>query len=123
MFADAEAVLTTYLREALLAAGVTDVFVGTDLPNPRRPRMLLVRRDGGVAPDRFRDRPRVSFRVYDDEATVSGLLSDVRDLVARSPGYGPVRAVRESGGPLRVPDAEHAVRLFTYDLTLRGVAP
>lgn len=121
VFPDAVLWATGYYREALATAFPDDVFVGDKVPNPRHDYMVVVNRRGGVALDRFRDRPRLAVRVFGPtEEDATRLAGVVRALTLAAPGNGPVRAVRESGGLDEADDVQPA-RLLSYDLTTRGV--
>ncbi len=114
---DVELWATGYLRDNLDA----DVYVSNETPDPRQPRMVIVRRDGGVG-DRILDRPLLTVRVMnDDPEAIADDVALVRALLARAAGNGPVRQVKENGGPVTVPGTQPE-RLMTYDLTTRGAA-
>lgn len=116
---DAELWATGYLRDALAAEGLDDVYVSNEVPDPRRARMVVATRNGGIG-DRIVDRPRMTVRVFDEDPdTIADLVAVVRALMMRALGNGPVRKVAENAGPVEIPDAQ-AQRLMTYDLTLRG---
>jgi hypothetical protein len=119
VFPDAVLWATDYLRRRLTDLGHADVFVGSKVPDPREPRMAVVRRVGGVGPNPFVDGPRLQVRVFgstDEDATeLAGL---VRALLLASPGDGPVRRARD-GGLVDVEDVQ-PLRLLTVDLLTRG---
>ena len=125
LFPDIELVLTTKFRAALAARTepyATGVFVSNAVPNPRRDRMVIVRRDGGT-PTAMRDRPRVTVRVWamsEQDATdlarlvmaLAPTLIDGSPIVAAPtdgrPGPNPV--ADESGQPMRMLSIEFHTR-------------
>lgn len=117
VFPDAVLWATDYLRRRLTDLGHSDVFVGAKVPTPREPKTVVVRRVGGVGPDRFRDAPRLQARVFAPTPEAANeLVGLVRALLLDSPGDGPVRRARD-GGLVDVTDEE---RLLTVDLLTRG---
>jgi hypothetical protein len=125
LFPDIELELTGRYRAALAARAepyAADVFVSNAVPSARRDRMVIVRRDGGTEAE-FRDRPRVSLRVW---ATTEKDVNDLARLVrALAPTFadgdpivavplnarsGPVPVADESGQPLRLLNIEFHTR-------------
>lgn len=125
VFPDIELVLTTRLRDALDARPeecTDDVYVSNRVPNPRRSRMVIVRRDGGTESG-MRDRPRVSLRVWDeDEKTANDLAAIVSAVVKTLPDGTPVLSATKQSGPNPIPDdsGQH-LRYLVFDVATRGV--
>ena len=114
IFPDSELWLTGALRAAL-----TDTYTGIAVPAQRRPREVILRRDGG--PDGFvQSRQRFGFRVFADTEKEAADLADetsarVRALAFTGPALritttSPFPVEDESGKPLRYFTAEIAVR-------------
>lgn len=111
------------LRTALASRSETyakNVYVGKTVPDPRRDRMVLFRRDGGGSGD-WTDRPRLGIRVYgtdDDEADNLARL-----VVALLPTLvGPsIDSVRVLSGPTDVTDkSEQPQRYITAEAATRA---
>ena len=80
VFPDIELILTQRIRAALNArseAYAQNVHVSTSVPNPRKDRMVTVRRDGGPT-TAHRDQPRVGINVW---ATTEQHATDLSRLV------------------------------------------
>lgn len=127
LFPDVEVWATTYLTSALASRPepyAADVYVANLLPQTRRPRQVIVRRDGGPRLDLVRDAARLTVRVYGrNDAEAADLAALVRALIgAAADGSTPVVRVRELAGPLPVPDAngQPDYRLFTVEVTVKG---
>jgi hypothetical protein len=124
MFPDTELWATNYLRAALAARSepvVTGVKVSASVPNPRAARMVVVRRDGGVARGVF-DHPRLAVRVWAgterDAADLSRLVSA---LVFTAAGDGVCTNVVQLTGPTPVADeSDQPLRYLLFELTMRG---
>lgn len=104
---DADLWWTVYIRGALVDRTETyaqNVYVGRKVPNPRRDRMVIVRRDGGNVTGLF-DRPRVSFDVWaKSDADASDLASLVVALAFDAPGAEGCVRVQHLSGPNDVAD-------------------
>lgn len=125
LFADAEAWATSWLRTQLEARAepyADGVYVSTEVPNPRKPRMVIVRRDGGPRLDVARELVRLGVRVWaESDEDVNDLTQLVRALLAASPGEGPVRRYTEIAGPVTVDDGTpQPMRYFTAELIARS---
>lgn len=125
VFADVEAWACTWLRDQLANRPepyATNVHVTTSVPDPRRPRMVIVRRDGGVRLDVVRETARLGIRVWGaTEEETADLTLLVRALLAASVGEGPVRGFRESAGPVSVADeSQRPLRYVVVELTCRS---
>ncbi len=125
VFPDGELLLTTYLRTALAArpedfAG--SVFVSNRTPNPRRTRMVIVRRDGGPTLDVTREAARFGFNVWaGTEQDAADLSRLVRALLLQSPDGDPVCAVNYVNGPLRPSEeSEQPTRYLSGEFVIRG---
>lgn len=127
VYPDIELLLTQRLRVALAdraepyAAGV---YVSNSIPNPRRDRMVVVRRDGGTQAE-MRDRPRVSLRVW---ATTKEDAADLARLVVALcrwlPDGDPIVAVPDVGisGPYAIPDESgQPLQYAVIEVHTRGV--
>lgn len=115
---DAEAWLIDYLRPLLV-----DVTVSNAVPNPRMPKMVVVRRDGGPG-DLVLDRPRMSVRVWaESDEDVTDLAATVRAHLFAAPGNGPCRRWVEQSGPTPIPDESgQPLRYIVGQAVLRGAS-
>jgi hypothetical protein len=127
IFPDVDLLLTQRLRAALAARPepfAADVTVGTEVPNQRDDRMVIVQRAGGPRVDWVRERARVTFQAWGPTAAkqeAADLANLVRALVADMCDGRPVIDVRESSGPVRVyDDSGQPLVTFTLDITVRG---
>lgn len=126
---DIELWVTTRLR-ALLAARpepyTSNVYVSNTTPNPRRDRMVIIRRDGGGRLDAVREAPRLGINVWvksgktaEQEANDLGRM--VAALLAASPDGNPVSRARITGGPYPIADeSSHEKRYITAELVSKG---
>lgn len=124
VFPDVELVLTAYLRGALAGrpeSYAQDVYVSNRVPNPRRPRMVVVRRDGGAGSG-FRDVARVSFRVWaQNERAATDLARLVAALLRAAPDGDPIVRVSSQSGPTPVADeSEQPLRYVVMDVHTRA---
>jgi hypothetical protein len=102
------------------------VFVSNTVPSTRRPRMVIIRRDGGGRLDAVRESPRLGVRVFvkagataEQEANDLGRL--VAALLAASPDGNPVSRVNITGGPYAVDeDSGDELRYITCELISKG---
>lgn len=127
LYPDIELVLTGKFRAALAARPepfAQNVFVSNTVPATRRDRMAIVRRDGGTQVD-FRDRPRVTIRVW---AKAEKDADDLARLVmALAPTFcdgSPIIAVPNEGksGPFPVVDeSAESLRQMSIEFHTRGV--
>lgn len=105
---DADLWWIVYLRGALVGRGesyASNVYFDRRVPDSRRDRMVIVRRDGGQVTGLF-DRPRVSLDVWaktEQDATNLASLIVALALAAPLSGAG-VTDVVHVGGPNAVPD-------------------
>jgi hypothetical protein len=127
-FPDAEAVVVTGLSDALTARG-RNAYVSTRTPNPRQPDMVRVSRTGGARRDLVTDQPMVTVECWgEDEPSASDLARLCRALVWSWGGSAAagawIRAVREVGGVVSLPDPATALPRyqFTVQLDTRGEA-
>lgn len=119
---DEELKFATLLRPLIRAAhSDADMYVGTEVPNPRRDRFVTIRRDGGPQRGAF-DHPRFGIRCWgtteQDAAdlarrTVAALLglagsSSITQVLILS---GPSPVADPSEQPLRFVVAEATVRM------------
>lgn len=127
VFPDVEAWAVNLLTSALAERPepyAADVYVANTLPQTRRPRQVIVRRDGGPRLDLVREAARLTVRVYgrDDDET-KNLAALVRAFLgAAADGSTPVARVRELSGPTPVPDGKGQpdYRLMTVELIVVG---
>lgn len=104
-----------------------DVYVGNKVPNQRRDRMVIIRRDGGGRLDAVREAPRLGINVWvkNEDATSEQVANDLARMVAAllwaSPDGDPVSKVTITGGPYPIPEesASH-VRYITAELISHG---
>lgn len=128
IFDDVEAWAINFLTSALANRTepyAANVYVANALPQTRRARQVIVRRDGGTRADLIRDLPRLTVRVYGrNDAETGDLAALVRALLgAAADGSTPVARVREALGPTAVPDptaGQPDYRLMTFELTVVG---
>lgn len=125
LFPDAELLLTTAYRAALVAEGEADVRVDRKVPNPfpASGRLVALTRDGGTT-EGLVDKPRIRFRIFDTtEQAANDLARLVLALAQRLVSNGTVvRAVPESG-PYDVPDASKKPhRYLLIEFHTRGTA-
>ena len=116
---------TGYFRAALAARTepvATAAFVSDEIPNPRRPVMVVIESDGGPRLDYVRSAVRLRFQVWGvtkKDATDLALI--VYALVAACPNGAPVCGVSALAGPWRVADESGQPKMFlTCELILRG---
>lgn len=124
LFPDVELWATGYLRTALAAREETyaaGVYVANTVPNPRRNRMVILRRDGGRAFDVFDD-ARVSVRVWAaTEQDATDLSRLVAALLWAAPDGSPVVRVTQESGNSPVPDESGAhLRYSVFTIRTRG---
>jgi hypothetical protein len=122
---DIELWATTKLRALILARSepyTDDVYVSNTTPNPRRDRMVIVRRDGGGRLDVVREAPRLGINVWaKTEPDANNLGRMVAALLWASPDGDPVSRVNVTGGPYPVEEAStHEVRYITAELISKG---
>lgn len=132
IYDDVELWATAYLRTALAArseAYTTGLYVGSSMPNnadtgepERRPRMVLVRRDGGGRSQQVFDNPRLSIDCWAltwQDAT--NLARMTAALIQSAPGNANVKQAVMTTGPTRVADPSRQPRVYTtYDLVVKG---
>lgn len=124
LHADVEAWAVTYLQAALDARDedyAQDVYVSNAVPNPRRDRMVTVRRDGGV-PESVIDVPRVNVGVWaGTDEDVIDLTRLVAALLLGAADGDPVVRASMVGGQVAIPDAQPRMSM-TYEFRTRGSA-
>lgn len=122
---DIELWTTTRLRALIEARSepYTDsVYVSNTTPNPRRDRMVIVRRDGGGRLDVVREQPRLGVNVWaKTEQEANDLARMVAALLAASPDGNPVSRVTITGGPYPIEDESTQERRYiTAELISKG---
>ena len=125
VFPDTELVLCALLRDALATRAepyATEVYVGTTVPNPRRARMVTIRRDGGPRVDGVLEAAQVGVNVWaEDELAVNGLAQLVRALLWALPTGAPLCRVDDISGPVAIADdSDQPLRYLTFEITVRG---
>jgi len=130
VFPDTELVLCEQLRAALgtrTEPYATEVYVGNTTPNPRRPRMVTVRRDGGPRVEGLLEAAQVGVNVWaDTEQNVNDLARLVRGLLWVLPAGlwaadQPICRVDDISGPVAIADdSGQPLRYLTFEITLRG---
>lgn len=125
IFPDVERLICGLLREALTSRPepyATDVYVGTTVPNPRLPRMLTVRHDGGSRIDAALETAQLGINVYAmTETDVNDLARLTRALLWAAPNGKPITRVDDVSGPVAVPnESGQFLRYLTVEATLRG---
>ena len=123
-FPSAETACVAYLTAELAARGETAV-VSTKVPNPRPPRLVRVRRLGGVRVDVITDVPMVAFDCWaPNEVAAEALAELTRALISaipdRSiPGGVVCCDVEEGGGPVNQPDPDTNYPRYTFFVMMR----
>lgn len=121
-FPDIELATCEGMRTLLTTYSETGVFVGREVPNPRRSKMVIFTRDGGGSD--VLDRPRLRVRVWaDTDVEAQRLASKVLGLSALLADGNPVTSVRVLSGPYDVPDeSKQSQRYALLEMTTRGEA-
>ncbi|MFI9465756.1 hypothetical protein [Streptomyces xiamenensis] len=121
-FADATLLATKYLRP--LMGGV---HVGSVVPRPRLPEMVLLRRIGGPRRNGLVDDARIDVQVWaDSDHRAEEIASAARYHLARiCEARREIRQFDEEIGPTLIPDAPSDVPrvLMTVVLSVRGAVP
>lgn len=132
IFDDVELWATGYLRTALAARSetyTTGLYVGASMPNnaetgepERRPRMVLVRRDGGGQSQQVLDNPRLSIDCWAlTWSDATNLARMTAALIQSAPGNANVKRVVMTTGPTRIADPSRQPRVYTtFDLVVKG---
>lgn len=122
-FDDTELWLTGWLRSKLTArpeSVTTGAVVTNTVPNPRPPRLVQVRRDGGPKVNAMQEVARVGVNVWAaTEADCADLTRLTRAILSGAAGQGPVRRVTEISGPSPIPDTTPR-RYFVVELLIHG---
>lgn len=119
IYPDAELVVISAMRAALVVQGEFDVYVSRSVPSTKRPRMVILTRDGGQ-PGEFRDIARIRVRVFDaSDKAATDLARLVCALVPTLPG---ILRGRVLSGPYEVPDESGPMRYALTEIHLRGEA-
>lgn len=120
LFPDIETLVPASFR-TLLASRTPDVFVGRDVPSPRRPRMLTVNRDGGNVSG-GRDRARVRVRVWaESDADANDLAAIVVAVAPLMADGAPILRVEHLSGPYDIPDESgQPCRYLLFQIDTRG---
>jgi len=125
IFPDVELWATTFLRAALAARpeSFSNAYVSNAVPQSRRDRMVIVRRDGGPRVTVATEAARLGVRVWGKtEKDVTDLTRLVRALLTNAADGNPVCRVEDLSGPSAVPDESgQPLRFFTLELTVRGI--
>ena len=116
---------TGYFRAALAARAepvAQAAYVSDEVPNPRRPVMVVIESDGGPRLDMVRSAQRLRFQVWAvSKKDASDLALIVYALVAACPDGTPVCAVSAMAGPWRVADESGQPKQFlTCELIVKG---
>lgn len=124
-FPDVELWATGWCRTALASRGedyARDVWVSNTVPDPRRDRMVIFRRDGGTRLDQVRDQPRLTIQIWgSSEQEATDLARLVLALLWAAPDGNPLCAVPTITGPSPVADESgQPLRLASADLVIRG---
>ena len=123
LFPDVELWATGYLRTKLAVRAepfAATVHVANVKPATNRPRIVVVRRDGGPQRGLF-DFPRLAVRVWaDKEQDAADLARLVQALLVTAPGTGPVVAATVLSGPQGIPDDSQPQKYLSVELQTRG---
>lgn len=125
VFPDTELLLTGLLRQALAARPepyAADVYVGNTVPNPRRSRMVTIRRDGGIVTEGLLDAAQVGVNVWaETDQDANDLARLVRALLWASPDGKPITRVEDISGPVSIADdSGQPLRYLTFEVWSRG---
>lgn len=125
VFPDTELLLCGLLRQALAERPepyAADVYVGNTTPNPRRSRMVTIRRDGGIVTEGLLDNAQVGVNVWGDtEQNVNDLARLVRALLWSIPDGKPICRVEDISGPVSIADdSGQPLRYLTFEVWCRG---
>lgn len=125
VFPDAELTITDVLGDLLADRGepyAHGVYVGTTVPDPRRPRMVIVRRGDGRRTGLVLEAVEVGIDVWaETEREVIDLTELVRALLWAAPTGKPICRVEDISGPVRVDDETDVPRRHVaFEVTLRG---
>lgn len=125
IFPDVEMAVCALLRGALgtrTEAYAQDVYIGTTVPNPRLPRMITIRHDGGSRLDGSLELAQLGINVWANvETDVNDLARLTRALLWAAPNGKPITRVDDISGPVAVPDESgQFLRYLTVEATLRG---
>lgn len=125
IFPDVELLICGLLRDALAGRAepyAAGVYVGTTVPNPRLPRMITVRHDGGARIDAALETAQLGINVYaSTETDVNDLARLTRALLWAAPNGKPLTRVDDVSGPVAVPnESGQFLRYLTVEATLRG---
>ena len=96
------------------------VYVGDDVPSTKRPRSVVLRRDGGALDGVF-DQPRLNVRVFADNTEQGEDLAGlVVALLMLWPAHDPsVTRVVHMSGPYEVPDETQSLHMALVEATIR----
>jgi hypothetical protein len=125
LFPDVELWASEYLRTALTGRGepyAAGAYVSNAVPATRRPRMVIVRRDGGPRLDLIREAARLGVNVWaETDRDATDLARLVAALLWAAPDGNPVLRVTQNAGPTPVSDVSgKPIRYMTFELTVRG---
>lgn len=115
---------TGWLRAQLAARPepvAANVFVSDETPNPRRDRMVIIRRDGGIRRDYVVEDPSIGVNVWaKTKKDCSDVAHLVQALMVSAEAEGPIVTVRSVFGPSTIPDESGQPRRYmTFDVTVR----
>ena len=115
IFPDSELWLTGALRAALV-----DAYVDIEVPTTRRPKEVILRRDGGPD-DLIQSHQRFGFRVFAPKKGDAIRLADLTSAHLRGLRFtGPIRDVSTTS-PFSVNDPSGVpCRYFTAEVAVRG---
>lgn len=124
VFPDAELWLTTHLRATLSLRPETyaaNTFVSNRVPQARRERMVIIRRDGGPATGTL-DIPRFGVNVWaGSEQDAADLARLTAALILNAPGDGVcVRMTQIAGATPIIDESRESRRYMTFEAALRG---
>ena len=125
VFPDVELTITDLLGDLLADRRepyAADVYVGTTVPDPRRPRMVIVRRGDGRRTAVVLEAVEVGVDVWaESERDVIDLTELVRALLWAAPTGRPICRVADLAGPVRVEDeSDQPRRHVAFEVTQRG---
>ena len=96
------------------------VYVSNAVPNPMRPKMVIVRDDGGPRVDFLHCNRVMVFNVYGpNEKAASDLASLVEGMLLSVRALDPVEYTTSLAAPVRVDDTQPR-RFFTLEMIIRG---
>ncbi len=130
IYKDAESLICSYIRTTLPGFWGEEVWVSTDVPNPREEVFVRFIRTGGPPMNVVADRPQITVECWSiNEEQAYTLAANVRYLLTLLQNEvwegATFYRMDEFSGPINDPDAEsqQARYKWTFTIGVRGQAP